>query len=138
RLRIDDLPGVEETFGVEEVLDLAHHGVEVVTEDTSIELTADEPVPMFARVHTPEGEHELEHLLRDSLHDGCFFRNTEVDERPEVEAPAGAVPVEARPEPVALQDLAERRDVVDEPVRWYRGVFDERQRPSRPGARRHQ
>ena len=93
---------------------------------------------MFARVHTPEREHELEHLVRDSLHDGGFSRDTEVDERPDVEAPDGAMPVNARPEAVAIEDLAERRDVVDEPVGWNGGVFDERQWPSRSGARRHQ
>ena len=62
----------------------------------------------------------------------------EVDERADVQAADRAVPVPAGAQPVAVEDLAEARDVVAEPLGRHRGVLDERERPPRALARRHQ
>jgi hypothetical protein len=136
--RVDDLPGVEPVLGIEDALDPAHRLVQVVAEDLAVELAARQPVAVLAGVDAAVLPYEVLDLLRDGAHRRDLRGVGGVDEGTDVKAADRTVAVEARVEPVAVQDLLEAACVVREMDGVDGRVLDEGQRAARALARRHQ
>ena len=126
RRGVDHHAGVEAPVGVEQRLDLAHRRVEVVAEHARVERAADAPVAVLGRVDAVELRHQRGDLVGDGGHRLDAAGIAEVDERADVQAADAAVAVEAGGQPVALEDRAERLDVVAEALGRDRGVLHER------------
>ena len=136
RRRVHHHARVEPVLRVEDRLDLAHRAVELGAEDGLVELRPDAPVAVLARVHAVELGDQVLDLLRDGAERVDLLG--EVDERPDVQAADGAVPVEAGLEPVPIQDGGEPLHVRAEPLRRDRRVLHERGRSLAPFRSGHQ
>jgi hypothetical protein len=124
--------------GVEEALDLAHRLVEVLAEDPAVELAAGAAVTVLARVHAVELRDEVDDLLRHRAHRLHAPGRGQVQVGADVQAADGAVTVEARGQPVPVEDLPEARDVLVQALGSDGGVLDEGERTAGARARRHE
>ena len=136
--RVDHHAGVQAPVRVEEPLHLPERLVEILAEHRAVERAAHEPVAVLRRVDPVELGDQRDDLLRDGLQGLDTARRGRVDEGPDVQAAHRAVSVEPGVEPVSVENLAEARDVVVEPLGSDRGVLHERRRPAHTLAGRHQ
>ncbi len=132
------LPGLRTPLRVEEALDLAHRLVDLVAEHAPVERAADEAVAVLGGVDAAVAQHHLGHLLRDLAHDVHAAGGAQVDERPDVQAADRAVAVEAGLEAARVEQRLHLGDVLVQALGRDGGVLDERERPARAAARRHQ
>ncbi len=133
--RIDLLPRIEPTGGIEERLHLAHRAVYLVAEEPRVELAPHEPIAMLGAVHPPELLHERQHLLGDAAQRPHAPRAREVHEGADVETARRGVSVEAGAEVVAFEDGGEAFGVLRQPQRIDGGILHERQRALTPDPR---
>ena len=135
---IDHDAGVHPPVRVEQVLHAAHRLVEVVAEHLPVERAAHAPVAVLGGVDAVERRHELRDLAGENAHRLHAARGGQVDERPDVQAADGAVPVEAGLQVVAVEDRAKARHVLAQALGRHGGVLDEGGGAAGARARRHQ
>src|SRR5450631_4248067 len=104
---MDNLPGIHQRIGVEEQLHLTHGVIELVAEDDAVELASREAVAMLAGVGAAEFANQIADLLCDRAHCCQLPGLRQIHEWADVQAPDGAMTVEARHQAVPLEHRAE-------------------------------
>ena len=121
----DDLPRVQEPVGVEDGLEIFERFPEVLAVEFAIPLRACAAVTVLARDGAAEFDHEVRHVVGDSLELLESDIGLRVDQRPHVKHAWPGVGVEGRVGVVGLEDRLEPVDELGQPCGRYRRILDE-------------
>ena len=124
--RIDNFPGVQQSVGIERLLDLTECLVKHWPEHAFLERSPDQAVAVFSTESSPEFENQIGHFVGNGLETRDSNIGLEVDHRPDVQQSDRRVGVKTGMCLVSVENLSETGDVVSQSIGRHGRIFDER------------